>query len=243
MFEAPLHRFHEFTSLSSDEIDALKDAKTERLELERKQVIRSQGDKVAHVYFVVSGWVAEIVETTNGRRQIAKIHLPGDIVGTASLSLERAAGSLIALNRARVDVIPVEAFARLMAQSPRFAFAMFLSTQKERVMLMDHLTSIGRTSAPQRIAAFLLHLHERLKLIDERIGKSFEFPLSQEELAQAVGLTSVHINRTLQELERRRLIERSDRRVTLTDVRALRELASLPTRKFVRDPAWLPAAA
>ena len=106
-------------------------------------------------------------------------------------------------------------------------------------MLMDRITSIGRTTAPQRIAALLVHIHDRLKLIDDRIGKSFELPLTQEELAQATGLTAVHINRTFQELDKMHIIERKDRRITLTDLRALRELAGLPHRKFVREPAWL----
>jgi CRP-like cAMP-binding protein len=147
----------------------------------------------------------------------------------------------VALTKAAVDVIPLTAFARLFRESTQFAFSMLLSSQQERVLLMDRVTSIGRTLAPQRIAALLLHIHDRLKLLDSRNGKSFELPLTQEELAQATGLTSVHINRTFQELDRLGVIERSDRRITLKDVRALRELAALPSRKFVRDPAWLSA--
>jgi len=116
---------------------------------------------------------------------------------------------------------------------------MFLSTQQERVMLMDRITSIGRTTAPRRLAALLVHIHDRLKLIDERSGESFELPLTQEELAQATGLTAVHVNRTFQELDRMAIIERRDGRITLTDLRALRDLAALPPRKFVREPTWL----
>lgn len=239
MDDAPLHRLHEFVRPSSEELEALKKAAAERLTLDRKQAIRRQGDRVNEVFFLASGWVASCVDTANGRRQIVKIHLPGDLLGVPSMCLERAAESLMALTRVTVDSIPLRSFARLFQEAPRLGFAMFLSTQQERVMLMDRITSIGRTTAPQRIAALLVHIHDRLKLIDDRNGKSFELPLTQEELAQATGLTAVHINRTFQELDKMEIIERRDRRITLTDLRALRELAALPPRKFIREPAWL----
>lgn len=241
MFDPPMHRLHEFLEPSCADLDAFEKAKTERLELEKKAVIRRQGEKMDAIYFLASGWVASCVDTESGRRQIVKIHLPGDLLGVPSICLERSAASLVALTKASVDVIPLTAFARLFRESTQFAFSMLLSSQQERVLLMDRVTSIGRTLAPQRIAALLLHIHDRLKLIDARNGKSFELPLTQEELAQATGLTSVHINRTFQELDRLDVIERSDRRITLKDIRALRELAALPARKFVRDPAWLSA--
>lgn len=239
MDDAPLHRLHEFVRPSSEELEALKKAAAERLTLDRKQAIRRQGDRVNEVFFLASGWVASCVDTANGRRQIVKIHLPGDLLGVPSMCLERAAESLMALTRVTADSIPLRSFARLFQEAPRLGFAMFLSTQQERVMLMDRITSIGRTTAPQRIAALLVHIHDRLKLIDGRNGKSFELPLTQEELAQATGLTAVHINRTFQELDKMEIIERRDRRITLTDLRALRELAALPPRKFIREPAWL----
>lgn len=239
MDDAPLHRLLEFVRPSSEELDALRNAAADRLTLERKQPIRRQGDKVNEVFFLASGWVASCVDTANGRRQIVKIHLPGDLLGVPSMCLERAAETLVALTRVTVDAIPLRSFARLFEEAPRLGFAMFLSTQQERVMLMDRITSIGRTTAPQRIAALLVHIHDRLKLLDDRNGKSFELPLTQEELAQATGLTAVHINRTFQELDKMEIIERRDRRVTLTDLRALRALAALPARKFVREPAWL----
>jgi CRP-like cAMP-binding protein len=239
MDDAPLHRLHEFVRPSSEELDALRSAAGERLTLDRKQAIRRQGEKVNDVYFLASGWVASCVDTATGRRQIVKVHLPGDLLGVPSMCLERAGESLVALTRVTVDVIPLRSFARLFEEAPRLGFAIFLSTQQERVMLMDRITSIGRTTAPQRIAALLVHIHDRLKLVDERNGRSFELPLTQEELAQATGLTAVHINRTFQELDRMEIIQRRDRRITLTDLRALRELAALPSRKFVREPAWL----
>lgn len=235
----PLHRFQEFISLSDAELDALERARTHTVEMSRRQSLRRQGDPVNEVYLLASGWVASCVDTSQGRRQIVKIHLPGDILGSPSIALERAAETLTALTPVKVEVIPVEAFARLFETVPRLGFAMFLNAQQERVMLMDRVTSLGQTQAPQRLAALLLHVHERLKLAEPRVGKSFELPLTQEELAQATGLTSVHINRTFQELDRRGVIKRNGRRFTLLDTRALRELASLPTRELVRDASRL----
>lgn len=239
MNENPFQRLHAFTNPTSLELSAFEDVAEQTLTLRRKEVIRAQGAKVNEVYFLTEGWVSCSMNVLNGRRQIVTVNLPGDLLGTPSLCLTRAAVTFEALTPVVVQAISLDAFAGLFTKLPRLALSMFLVSQQERVLLMERLASVGQTKAVQRLAAFLLHIQERLQQVDGSVGQSFELPLTQADLAEIVGLTFVHVNRSLRELDRRGLIERSGKRVTLVDVEGLRELAGLPSHQFVRDPEWL----
>lgn len=239
MNENPFHRLHAFTNPTSLEHSAFEGAAGQTLTLGRKEVIRAQGAKVSEVYFLSKGWVSCSMNVLNGRRQIVTVNLPGDLLGVPSLCLTRAAVTFETLTPVVLQVISLDAFAGLFTKLPRLALSMFLVSQQERVLLMERLASVGQTKAIQRLAAFLLHIHERLQQVDASIGLSFELPLTQSDLAEIVGLTFVHVNRSLRELDRRGLIERSGKRVTLVDLERLRELAGIPIHQFVCDPDWL----
>ena len=239
MNENPFHRFHAFTNPTPLELGAFEGVAEQTLTLRRKEVIRAQGAAVNEVYFLTEGWVSCSMNVLNGRRQIVTVSLPGDLLGVPSLCLTRAAVAFEALTPAVVQVISLDAFAGLFMKLPRLALSMFLVSQQERVLLMERLASVGQTKAIQRLAAFLLHIHERLQQVDKSVGQSFELPLTQADLAEIVGLTFVHVNRSLRELDRRGLIQRSGKQVTLVDPESLRELAGLPRHQFVCDPDWL----
>ena len=234
----PVHRLHDFTRLNDRELRAFERAHSNRSRFDRKKLIRAQGDLVGEVFLLVEGWAASFMDLPNGRRQIVKIHLAGDIMGAPSMSLIHSAESLVALTPVQVAAIPLDALAQLFEDEPRVALTLFLWAQQERVALMDRIASIGRTSAIQRVAAFLLALHQRLKKIDPKMGYSFDLPLTQIELSQVIGLTTVHANRTLREMDRLGVVHRSKNNITLVDVDALRDLAAMPERRFVHDPAW-----
>lgn len=242
MNDAPLHRLHQFLQLSSAEASAFAELAVERRRLRRHDTIRAQGDPALEVYFLVEGWVASCIDSAAGNRQIVKVHLPGDMMGTPSLALAQAAETLCALTRVTVDVIPTDKLGELFLTSPRLAGVMFLNAQQERIWLMDRLMSVGRTSAAQRLAAFLISLFERLRSIDDEASTRFQLPLSQGEVANVLGITPVHANRTFAQLERNGLISRTGRWLTLKDVDGLRDLASVPVREFQNLPPWLSRA-
>ena len=237
MHKLPLHRFSEFVSLTGAEIQAIERLSVERLHLKRHEVIRSQGDPVHEVYLLTEGWVGCCVDVVTGTRQMVKVQLPGDLLGTPSITLRAAAETLVALTRTTVDVVPVNALARLFMSTPRIAAGMFLTSLKERVFLMDRLTSVARTTAVQRLSAFLVSVYERLSLIGLE-EPQFDLPLSQHELADVIGITSVHANRTWAQLERTGLARRSGKNVRLLDLEGLRSLGAVPDRRFERLRDW-----
>ena len=151
--------------------------------------------------------------------------------------LQEDAETLMALTRVTVDIIPVAAFSQLFMNEPRIAASMYLSAQKERVFLMDRLTSVARTSAAQRLAAFLLNVDDRLSVVglDE---PRFDLPLSQDELADVLGITAVHANRTLFHLEESGFIARRGKSITILDLPGMRSFGAMPQRRFERSRDW-----
>ena len=239
MSSLPLHRLNDFVTLDRNDVDTFGRLASERWRFTRHDVIRGQGQPSDNIFFLVEGWVACCVQSAAGGEQIVKVHLPGDILGAPSLALTKTAESLVALTRTTVDVIPAERIGELFATSPRISAALFLAAQQERICLMDRLTSLGRTSAVERLAAFLDSVHQRLCAIDPKTCNRFELPLSQKELANVLGITTVHANRTLLQIEKTGLISRSGRWITIEDVEELRRFSCLPQREYQRKPDWL----
>lgn len=239
MTDASLHHLSHVVPFRLAEAKGLAALASGRRRFRRHQIIRAQGDPVAEVYLLIEGWVAASVDSVTGNRQIVKVHLPGDMLGAPSLSVSTAAETLCALNRVTIDVIPSECLGDLFLSSPKLAAALFLSAQQERIWLMDRLMSIGRTNAAQRLAAFLLSLFDRLRLIEGVTADGFDLPLSQGEVANVIGITPVHVNRTFSALQQRDLIERRGRSVRLMNIEGLRDLASVPAREFQHLPGWL----
>lgn len=239
MTSLPLHRLNEFIRLERRETEAFSALAVERLEFSRHDVIRGEGEPAREVFFLIQGWAACRVDTATGNQQIAKVHLPGDLMGAPSLALARAGETLVALTKVAVDVIPAKRLGTLFSTSPRLAAALFFAAQQERIFLMDRLTSIGRTSAAQRLVAFLLSLYDRLLKLDPHMAPKFELPLSQQQLADVLGITTVHANRTFRQLDQSGLISRSGREIALNDVAVLRRFCCMPQRDFRKVKSWL----
>lgn len=235
----PNYRLTEFACLSEEHIEKLRTLGGPPIELPRHGSIRSEGSQDRSIYLLIDGWALSSMLLRNRERQILKLHLPGDMLGTTSMSVERAVDTLTALTPVRVRKVPLEALGELMAAEPRVMAFMLLSCQKERIALMDRLAWIGRSAAIARLASFLLDLNERLELVGQARGGRFELRITQEQLGDMLGLTAVHVNRMTRELERRGLVERSGSLVCLPDPDGLRNVAALPPRRMAPDASWM----
>ncbi|MFV0624537.1 Crp/Fnr family transcriptional regulator [Sphingomonas sp. ac-8] len=235
-----MHRFSEFGDLTPFEIEAIKALGDALTSYPRQTIIRPEGVPATCFYLLLEGWAAASITLPRGGRQILKVHLPGDALGTPSMSVTHTVATISTVTAALIVTIPFERFGKLIQHHPRLAAYFLLSVQRERVSLMDQLTSMGRTSAESRLAAFLIDLLERLEPTGHVSDGTFVLPLIQEEIGDALGLTNVHVNRTMRELERCGLIARERQRLTIVDRAALAEVAARPTRLLCRNAAWLP---
>lgn len=235
----PLHRFEEFIPLTDADTEAVRALGEAPVDLPRHAVLRREGEPPRHIYLLLSGWVASSVLLPGGERQIVKFHLPGDMLGTPSMCLAQAADTLTALTAVTVSRVPLAAFGAAFAASPRFAAAMFLSVQRERVALMDRLAAVGRTAAIARVAALLLEMEERSRAVYGGTAGTFDLPLTQEQIGDHLGLTAVHVNRVFRQMVNSGLISRERQRVVLCDPARLRAMSARQQRVPAADSGWI----
>lgn len=178
-----------------------------RLEsLPPKAVLQVEGEAHARPRWLASGWACRHRHLPDGRRFIFDLVLPGDGVGVCLTPRPLAMTSLVALTP--VEVIDARDFVRpevLDAQPALSAALQSLADADER-RLLRHAMRLGRMSALERTGDLLLELHERLSAVGLVQGDRFPLPLTQEGLSDVLGLSVVHVNRTLQELRRAELV-------------------------------------
>ena len=241
MNEPPLHRFEEYGRLSASEREAVAGLAGAPYGVPRGHSIAQEGVATTGFFRLLSGWAAASHVLPNGSRQIMKIHLPGDALGTPSIAMKRTTESLVAITDVVVAKVTLADFGRLFEAHPRIAARFMLSIQQERIALMDRLIAIGRTSAEARVAGFLLDLSERLAPLGLVEEDGFDVWVTQEQIGDVLGLTAVHVNRMVASLIQRGLVERNGRRYRLPDPQQLAALAARPLREPYVDQPWLPA--
>jgi CRP-like cAMP-binding protein len=241
MIPFPVHRFGEFSTLSEPQLAMLATLSEAPKLFRRRALIRREGDDSTGVWLLHDGWVGAAIDLPNAKRQLIKIHLPGDVLGSTSMCLVDAADTLEALTDVQASFVPFTMLGGLYDSDPRLAAAAFtLSVQKERLALMHRLAMIGRTSAYERVAGLLVDLLERGRLAGVVVGNAVSCPLTQEQIADVVGLTNVHVNRIVRRLNDDGLIDGTHGRFVVLDERRLRALVPFQPR-YVDNPAWLPA--
>ena len=190
----------------------------------RRELI-SEGQEITETLLILSGWAARIRLLEDGRRQIHNFLLPGDLVSYRDLERPVASSTVIAITEVVVCAAPDPSV------SPALGRAYAQSRALEEAHLLAQITRLGRLNAHERIADLLLELFERLKLGGLASDGRYLLPITQEVIADALGLTSVHVNRTLQTLRREGALDWKGREVVLSNPSALRRtIGRLPTR-------------
>jgi CRP/FNR family transcriptional regulator, anaerobic regulatory protein len=236
--QPPFHRLDEFVPLTPGDVKLAEEWSRNTRRIARNETIRREGEPVAGVFFLLEGWVGSSVMLRDGRRQMAKIHLPGDMLGFPSLALAVAGETLEAITDVTLCPISTGALGRMFQESVRLTAGIFLSTQRERVALMQELSWIGSTSAFGRLAAFLVDLHDRLSAAGMVEEGAFPFPLTQQHIGELLGLTSVHVNRMLRRLDATGYIERGKKQLRVIDLDGLRSLAPNLAPRLAGREGW-----
>jgi len=236
--QPPFHRFEEFVSLTASDINLIRGWAANPRRIARHQPIRREGDPVNGVFFLLAGWAASSVILRDGQRQIVKVHLPGDMLGFPSLVLSKAGETLEAISDVSICPIPNAAIGRIVEHHPRLAAALLLNSQRERVAMTQALTWIGSASALARMAAFLLDLHDRLDAAGLVNDGAFDFPLTQQFIGDLLGLTAVHVNRTLKRLDATGYVDRKKGRIRIVDFEGLRSVSPNLPPKPAGQVAW-----
>lgn len=181
-----------------------------------QHVVRER-ERPSHACVMLSGFSMRHKLVGDGGRQILSIHMKGDFVDLQNAFLGTADHSVQTLTRCEVALIPCEAVRELALARPAVGMAMWQDTLVDGSIFREWLANIGRRDARSRVAHLLCELGLRLKSVGVGQASAFELPMTQDQLADAVALTSVHVNRTLRNLERDGVISRSKRSLTIAD--------------------------
>jgi CRP-like cAMP-binding protein len=184
-----------------------------------------EGSNSAHLYTILSGWAFRYKMLTDGRRQILNFALPGDFLGLQSSILDEMQHSVEALTDVLLCVFPREKLWSLYTKHPSLAFDLTWLAAREEMMLDDHLLSVGRRTAIERVAYLLLQLYRRARDVKLVEGDSLKLPLTQLHVADTLGMSLVHTNKTLRRLYERSLIHWRGRTLSILDQESLAELA------------------
>lgn len=203
--------------LSPDEIAALAAAAGEHLRFAPGEDIVREGDRPGHSVLITEGFACRYRLQDDGNRQIVAINLPGDFVDLHSFLLKEMDHSVGALTECTAIALPHSNLVRVTEQYPHLTRLLWLLTLIEGSCHREWLAGFGLLSAPQRTAHLLCEIYVRLEVIGLAGGHRFAFPLTQTALADAVGISAVHVNRVLQELRQARLIDWARGVVTIHD--------------------------
>jgi CRP-like cAMP-binding protein len=169
------------------------------------------------VHIVCEGWAARYRVLTDGKRQILNFVIPGDLVGPLLNVLSTARHSVCAVTDLRVASFPMSELDAISRDHPTVARAIHWAGVCEWAMLCEHLVSIGRRGATARIAHLLLELRARLTLVEQASGAAFSLPITQEMIADCLGLSHVHVSRSMRKLSERGLVRFERNRVIIVD--------------------------
>lgn len=228
----PLHsrairKLSNFARLSAEEVSLLERIQSNKTQVKaNSDLVVKPGDE-ENVYILQDGWAYRYKLLPDGRRLVIHFILPGDFIGLRTNWLQPAMHSVATLTEAVISPIQAD---RLLAASRAhsgLASALARAGANEEMMMVERLVSLGRRCAYERVAQLLLELLWRLQEVGLATERSFAMPVPQDVLADALGLSSVHLNRTLQRLRQEELISFRARRIVLHDLERLEEISGI----------------
>jgi CRP-like cAMP-binding protein len=220
-----IRKLEQFQPLSDDEKTLLKEAMTDVVSRPAGSDIIADNEKTEQVHLLLEGWASRYKLLPDGERQIMAYLVPGDLCDIHIAILDRMDHAIGALSDCRVGLIPRRKIDEILERHHRLARSLFWATLVDEAVLREWLVSIGRRSADKRVAHLFCELLLRLRAVGMTEDDSFELPLTQEELADTAGISSVHMNRTLQQLRAQGLITTKGKRLIINDVERLMDFA------------------
>ncbi len=220
-----LRKLSNFTALSEDESSAVRECCKQVREFGAREDVIAQGDRTGGVKLLLEGFACRYKTLEDGRRQIVAYFVPGDLCDLRVFILKRMDHSIGAIAPSKVATISPDNVLKLMHNYPKLTTALWWSTLVEEAIAREWIVNVGRRNALERMAHLFCELLYRYRAVGLNQGLSCTLPLTQVELAETLGLSAVHVNRTLQQLRRRQLIALDGHMLTIQNLRALEEIS------------------
>ena len=215
--------------LEAEDVSRITELCKDTRQVASKRHIKEEGDRPEYVHVMLSGWAARYKTLRDGSRQIVDFVIPGDFCDLHVALLQEMDHGIVALSPCCVARINEDDIAKLTSENSRIVRAMWWSTLVDQAILREWVLNVGRRRAYERVGHLLCEMHFRMKRVGLVENDRLSLPVTQQELADATGLTAVHVNRMLQRLRGEKLIEIGDGMLTLLNVAALQEAAGFDT--------------
>jgi CRP-like cAMP-binding protein len=219
-------------TLSVQEKQVLEAAVSRIREVRVEEDIIREGDRSSESSLILDGWAARYKLMSAGKRQITALHVPGDFVDLHSFLLKKLDHGIVALTRCRIAVVPHSGLLQVTQVHPHLTRMLWLNTLVDGAIHREWLAAMGRLSAMARAAHLLCEIYERLNAVGLANGSEIRLPLTQVQMADVLGLSTVHVNRVVQELRSQGLISWQEEILTIHDHRRLRVIGEF-------DPGYL----
>ena len=232
MIETHLRKLRARDDISAEEEAAIRAAVGEVDRIAAHRTLIRAWKPIHESTLLLKGWTARVKDLESGERQITEINLPGDFVDLHSFTLKELDHDVVALTDCEFVPVPHEKLEAITVDFPHLTRVYWFSTDLDAAIHREWMLSAGRRTAIGRVAHLFCELLVRLEVTGCVEDNSYEFPLTQVQLADCLGLTAVHVNRTLQELRRQGLIELREKRLRILNVPELKRIAEF-------DPGYL----
>src|SRR4051812_42978393 len=232
MIDKHLMKLRVRDEISAEEEAAIRSAVGEIRDYPADRTVIERGTVLEQSTLLIEGIMCRYKDLRDGQRQITELHVDGDFVDLHSFTLKRLDHNIMTLTPCRVAMVPHERLKAITEQHPHLTRVYWFGTNLDAAIHREWEVSLGRRTAASRLANLICELHVRLGLIGLAEEGGFALDLTQTDLAECLGLTSVHVNRTLKELREQGLMTFRGGQVTIEDSAGLRRLAEF-------DPAYL----
>lgn len=232
MIEAHILKLRARDEVSPEEERAIRAVFTETREVSADQTVVRAGEDLSVSLLLLDGLLCRYKDLRDGSRQISELHVAGDFADLHGFTLKRLDHSVMALTRCRIALAPHERVKALTREHPHVARLYWFTTNLDAAIHREWVVSLGRRTALARAAHLFCELHARLGIVGLADDTGYALDLTQTDLAECLGLTPVHVNRTLRQLRERELVEFRGGRVAIGDLVGLRQVAEF-------DPAYL----
>lgn len=232
MIERHLLRLRARDTVSAEEEQAIRDAISEIRDYPADKVIIRSSELLSFSTLLLDGLLCRYKDMRDGQRQITQLHIAGDFADLHSFTLKRLDHNVMTLMPCRIAMVPHDNLKGITERFPHLTRLYWFTTNLDAAIHREWEVSLGRRNAAARLAFLFCEMRVRLDLVGLADGLSYQFPLTQTDLAECVGLTPIHVNRTLRELRERNLVQFKGGRVTILDWDGLGATAEF-------DPAYL----
>jgi CRP/FNR family transcriptional regulator len=222
----PLRAVECLREFTAKELEFVSQFKSGELNVAAGTNVLLQSTNSAHLYTILSGWAFRYKMLPDGRRQILNYAMPSDFIGLQGSVNDEMQHSVEALTDVLLCVFPREKLWSLFSDYPALAFDVTWLAAREEQILDENLLSVGRRTAMERLAYLLLTIFDRAAEIGLTKGNSIQFPFTQQHVADTLGLSLVHTNKTLQRLAATKTMRWKDRKFEVIDREALTKIAN-----------------